>query len=323
MPARRPPSPAKVRLARTVFGLGWLAAAAVLLTGPAYRRGYIDVGGIQTVFGLGASVALAAIIGGLALALLLPAHDRSSTILATGLGWLFRLAAICVFGATLAFLASRAVPSLGALTDSTRLLGLAGMSALLAVVLGILWAVAQPAGTARPGLLSTLMGVAMGVAAAYMPISWRIAADTVPRINDISTDTAQPPAFVALLAQRGSASNGAGYPGEATAVAQRAGYPDLRSLILREPPADVFARVERVARALDWDVVASDPTQSRLEAVATTAWFGFKDDIVVRLTAVTGGTKVDIRSKSRVGISDLGANAARIRQFLARLQQPG
>ncbi len=323
MPTRRPPSPAKVRLARTVFGLGWLAAAAVLLTGPAYRRGYIDVAGIQTVFGLGASAALAAVIGGLALSLLLPAHDRSSTMLSTGLGWLFRLAVICVFGATLAFLASRAVPSLGVLADSTRLLGLAGTGALLAVVLGILWAVAQPAGTARPGLLSTLMGVAMGVAAAYVPISWRVAADTLPRINDISTDTTQPPPFVALRAQRGGAGNGAGYPGETAAAAQRTGYPDIRPLILKEPPADVFARADRVARALNWDIVASDVAQGRLEGVATTTWFGFKDDIVVRITAVTGGTRVDIRSRSRVGISDLGANAARIREFLARLQQPG
>ena len=321
MPARRPPSPAKVRLARTVFGLGWLAAAAVLLTGPAYRRGYIDVAGIQTVFGLGASAALAAVIGGLALALLLPARDRRSTILATGVGWLFRAVVVCVFGATLAFLASRAVPSLGVLGDSTRLLGLAGGGALAAVVLGVLWAAAQPAGTARPGLLSTLMGVAMGVAAAYMPISWRIAADTLPRINDISTDTTQPPSFVALSAQRGGAGNGGGHPGEATAAAQRAGYPDIRPLILKEPLPDVFARVERVARAMDWDIAAGDAAQGRLEAVATTAWFGFKDDIVVRLIAVAGGTRVDIRSRSRVGISDLGSNAARIRQFLTRLQQ--
>jgi uncharacterized protein (DUF1499 family) len=305
-----------------IFGLGWVGAMTVLLTGPAYRRGYIDVAGIQTAFGLGTSAALAAIIGGLALSLLLPAREHRSTLLATGAAWLFRLVVLCVFGVTLAFLASRAVPSLGARTESTKLLDLAGLGAVLAVVLGILWAVTQPAGTTRPGLLSALMGVSMGVAAAYAPITWRIAADSVPRINDISTDTAHPPAFVALPSPRGSAGNGSDYPGPAVAAAQRAGYPDIRPLMLKEPPADAFARVERVARGLGWEIVASEPAQGRLEAVATTAWFGFKDDIVVRLTEVAGGTKVDIRSRSRVGISDLGTNAARIRLFLTRLQRP-
>lgn len=322
MPTRRPPSVAKVRLARTVFGLGFLATLTVLLTGPAYRRGYIDVGGIQTAFGLATSVALAAIIGGLALSLLLPAREYRRTIIATGFAWLFRLAVLCVFGVTLVFLASRAVPSLGARTDSMRLLSVAGLAALVAVVLGILWAAAQPAGTARPGLLSTLLGVTMGIAAAYVPITWRIAADTLPRINDISTDTVHPPPFVALRSSSSDQGNGADYAGEAVAAAQRAGYPDIRSLTLKEAPAEAFARIDRVARAQGWDIVASEPTQGRLEAVAMTAWFGFKDDIVVRLTGVSGGTRIDIRSRSRVGISDLGTNATRIRQLLARLQQP-
>ena len=305
-----------------VFGLGLLAALIVLLTGPAYRRGYIDVGGIQTAFGFGTSAALAAIIGGLALSLLLPAREYQHTIIATGFAWLFRLAVLCVFGVTLVFLASRAVPSLGARTDSMRMLTIAGLAALVAVVLGILWAAVQPAGTARPGLLSTLMGVAMGIAAAYVPISWRITADTLPRINDISTDTLHPPPYVALRSSRSDQGNGADYAGEAVAAAQRAGYPDLRSLTVKEPAAEAFARVEHTAQALSWHIVASEPGQGRLEAVATTAWFGFQDDIVVRLTGVSGGTKVDIRSRSRVGISDLGTNAARVRQFLARLQQP-
>ena len=320
MPSRRPPSPAKVRLARLVFGLGWLAALTIALTGPAYRRGFIDVAGIQTAFGLGTSAALAAIIGGLALSLLLPAREYRRTIIATGIGWLYRAAVLCVFGVTVIFLASRAVPSLGARTDSMKLLGIAGLGALIAVALGILWAAAQPAGTARPGLLSTLVGVTLGIAAAYVPLNWRIAADTLPRINDITTDTLHPPAFMALRTSSDS-GNGGDYAGEPVAAAQRAGYPDIRSLTLKEPAAEAFARIERTARALGWEIVGEDTAQGRLEAVATTRWFGFKDDIVVRLTPVSGGTKIDIRSRSRVGVSDLGTNAARIRQFLARLQQ--
>ncbi|MCW5746158.1 MAG: DUF1499 domain-containing protein [Alphaproteobacteria bacterium] len=293
---------------------------AVVLTGPAYRYGFIDVIGIQTAFGLAASAALAAIIGGLALSLLLPARDQRDTLFATFLSWLYRLAVLGVFGVTLAFLASRVVPGLGARTDPERLLSIAGVGVMVAVLIGFIWAAAQPAGMARPGLLSTLLGVTMGVTAAYVPISWRIAADTLPRINDVSTDTTHPPDFTALRVQPGG-GNGGSYPGEATAAAQHAGYPDIRPLHLKEAPAEVFARIERVARELGWQIAASEPAQGRLEAVATSIWFGFQDDVVVRLTTVGDGCRVDIRSKSRAGISDLGANAARIRLFFARLQK--
>jgi uncharacterized protein (DUF1499 family) len=318
MPVPRPPSRAKVRLARVVFGLGWLAALAVLLTGPAYRFGYLDVAGIRTAFAFGASAALAAIIGGLALALLLPPRDRRSTLLATGLAWLFRGVVMAVFAVVLAFLASRVVPGLDTRADPQELLGLAGLGTIAAVVIGFLWAAAQPAGTSRPGLLATLMGIAMGVAAAWVPISWRIAADTLPRLNDITTDMAKPPGFVALPEPR--ATNGGDYPAT-FAAEQRAGYPDIRPLILKEPLPAAFARAEETARALGWQIVAADVEQGRIEAVDTTPWFAFKDDIVVRLTPVAGGTRIDMRSKSRVGISDLGANAARIRSFFARLQK--
>jgi uncharacterized protein (DUF1499 family) len=212
----------------------------------------------------------------------------------------------------LAFLASRVVPGLGAHADPRALLGLAGLGAITAVVIGFLWAAVQPAGNARPGLLSTLMGVAMGVAAAWVPISWRIAADTLPRLNDVTTDTAKPPAF--------AGSNGGEYHAE-FAAEQRTGYPDIRPLIVKEPLPAAFARVEEAAKDLGWQIVAADIERGRLEAIDTTPWFAFKDDIVVRLTPVAGGTRIDMRSRSRVGRSDLGANAARIRAFFARLQK--
>jgi uncharacterized protein (DUF1499 family) len=74
------------------------------------------------------------------------------------------------------------------------------------------------------------------------------------------------------------------------------------------------------ARALDWEIVASDAPAGRIEATATTMWFGFKDDIVVRVRPEAGGgSRVDVRSVSRVGQSDVGANAKRIREFIRRL----
>ena len=82
-------------------------------------------------------------------------------------------------------------------------------------------------------------------------------------------------------------------------------------------PAAAFPRVEAAVKELGWDVVASVPAEGRIEATDTTRFMGFKDDVVIRLRAEGGGTRIDIRSKSRVGMGDVGANAARVRTFLA------
>ena len=71
---------------------------------------------------------------------------------------------------------------------------------------------------------------------------------------------------------------------------------------------------------MGWEIVASDPAQGRIEATATTFWFGFKDDIVVRLAAEGTGSRVDVRSLSRIGSSDVGANAQRIRAYLEKVK---
>jgi len=100
---------------------------------------------------------------------------------------------------------------------------------------------------------------------------------------------------------------------------QHEGYPDLETLVVGLPPAQVVEQARDVATAMGWEIVAADGPAGRLEASDTTFWFGFTDDIVVRARAVTGGTEVDVRSVSRVGVGDLGANARRIRTFLERL----
>jgi uncharacterized protein (DUF1499 family) len=74
------------------------------------------------------------------------------------------------------------------------------------------------------------------------------------------------------------------------------------------------------ARSLGWEVVASDAATGRIEATATSRWFGFKDDVVVRIRPEGAGSRVDVRSMSRVGVGDLGANAERVREFLAKLR---
>lgn len=140
----------------------------------------------------------------------------------------------------------------------------------------------------------------------------------VPMIHDITTDVDDPPPFVELVAIRRAADapNPPEYAGPVVAKAQQDAYPDLAPLELDVPPPQVFPRALAAARELGWEIVAERPAEGRIEATATSAWFGFKDDIVVRLVASGTGTRLDVRSKSRVGRSDLGANAARIRAFL-------
>lgn len=142
----------------------------------------------------------------------------------------------------------------------------------------------------------------------------------LPRIHDISTDTANPPKFVAVLPLRLGARNPVDYA-PATALQQKSGYPDIAPLTLSVPPAEAFARAERAANALGWTIVATAAVEGRLEATDTTPLFGFKDDIVVRVTPATdGGSIVDVRSLSRVGGSDFGTNAKRVRAFLRRME---
>lgn len=164
-----------------------------------------------------------------------------------------------------------------------------------------------------------VVSLALGLCVAAVPAYWISAARKVPSIHDISTDLDDPPAFVAVLPARGSDSNPVEHGGAAVADAQRAAYPDIQPLVLGLPPADAFALALRGARAMGWEIVAQDPAAGRIEATATTLWFGFRDDVVVRVTPADGGSRVDVRSLSRVGVGDVGANAKRIRAYLGRI----
>ena len=159
----------------------------------------------------------------------------------------------------------------------------------------------------------------LSAAAIVPPMMLVSKAKSVPRIHDISTDLADPPAFVALAEARKAAPNGLAHRGAALAEEQRKGYPDIKPLVVATPPAETVQKAIDAARSLGWHVAASDAAAGRLEATDTTLFFGFKDDIVVRVRPEGTGSRVDVRSMSRVGLSDLGANAARIRKFLAKL----
>ena len=170
-----------------------------------------------------------------------------------------------------------------------------------------------------------VLAAALVVSAAVFYFPWQFGqnAKSVPPIHDITTDTDNPPQFVAVVALRAGAPNGPAYDGPQAAAAQKKGYPDLAPLVLRVPVQIAFNRALDAAQAMGWDVVASDAATGRIEATATTLWFGFKDDVVIRVTPEGGegaASRIDVRSKSRVGRSDVGANAARIRAYLASLR---
>jgi uncharacterized protein (DUF1499 family) len=147
-----------------------------------------------------------------------------------------------------------------------------------------------------------------------------VQAKRVPPIHDITTGTAHPPTFVALAPARAAAPNGLAYEGAAVAAAQQQAYPDIVPYDAPLPPATLFAQAAMVARDAGWAIVAVKPQEGRIEATATNLLFGFTDDIVIRITPHEGGSQLDIRSMSRVGRSDVGVNARRIRRFLTRLK---
>jgi uncharacterized protein (DUF1499 family) len=165
-------------------------------------------------------------------------------------------------------------------------------------------ALATPRLRARP----LWVALVLGLAAAAVPLDHVRRVKTLPYINDITTDTENPPQFAPAKPYE-----------KHFAELQRIGYPRLAPLELALPPAQAFAHALAVAREMDWQIVAADEKGGRLEATATTRWFGFKDDVVVRVAPRGAGSRIDVRSKSRVGRSDLGANAKRIQEFLTQV----
>lgn len=180
-------------------------------------------------------------------------------------------------------------------------------------------------------LALALAGLLLGAAAVGFVMNFRSQAQSVPPIHDISTDTENPPLFVAAIPLReaAGASNPPEYvggepepgnPERTIAEAQHAAYPDLQSVFLDVDPGVVSAAVLATIDEMGWDLIEANTIEGRFEATDTTFWYGFKDDIVIRIEPQRdGAVRLDVRSKSRVGVSDVGANAARIRAFLDAL----
>ena len=199
----------------------------------------------------------------------------------------------------------------------------AALGGLLAAV-ALIWGWRAGAGTGLLGAAALVLAVGY---CGYL-WSWLAVAAQVPPIHDVTTDTADPPGFRALtlradnwesIPDLGDARLAALPPRERWRAVVRRRYGDLKPLHLDRPPAEVVARAEALARERGWTVARVDPAAGALEATDTVSLFRFKDDVAVRVRPEGGGSRVDVRSVSRVGTSDLGVNAARVRAFLSDL----
>lgn len=206
-------------------------------------------------------------------------------------------------------------------------LGLGVLALVLLVVFRIVFGRANAPGLG--GWVAAIAAIAVGAGGLYYANSVRTTAGVLPPIHDITTDTQNPPQFTpSLIERRGPDSNSVDYASKVDPRSERPlpevqaeAYPDIQPIVLDAAPELAYRAALGAAREMGWTVGTASEREMMFEATATTFWFGFKDDIVVRITALDeGGARVDARSVSRVGVSDLGANAARLRAFEARLR---
>jgi uncharacterized protein (DUF1499 family) len=165
------------------------------------------------------------------------------------------------------------------------------------------------------------IGMALGAVIVVLMLAQVGRARSVPPIHDISTDVADPPQFEKVVALRGSTSNPLEYDAAKLGPATQGAFPRVKSINTTRSATESFDRALAVLGGMHLEIVNADRDARRIEAVATSFWFGFKDDVVVRIRDAGAGAVVDLRSVSRVGVSDLGVNAKRIEEFIDRFQE--
>lgn len=240
-------------------------------------------------------------------------------------GWKARLArwsvglagtAVVVAGGGLTLARYDVIPKL---TGFMAFLG-SGLVAALALILGLV-ALLFGRGQALPSRGKLLAGLAASLALVGFLASRPASSGDVPAIHDITTDLANPPQFETLKLREDNLA------GVGTAESWRklhaASYGDVRPIEIPRPVAAVTADASRLAQEQGWELAKSDPARGHIEATASVSFIRFHDDVVLRITPTADGkgSKVDMRSVSRIGISDFGVNAKRIRAFLKRLAE--
>ena len=247
--------------------------------------------------------------------------DHSTAIVAPLARWSCRIALFSASLLLISLVLHRATSFSTVVAMNLFLVGYAG--AALAILIGAV-AFAQIWRTGFGGAASVAVGVLMPLLMFAGPVGYAVAYHNLPRINDVTTDLASPPKFVALARRTGGANSSA-YPGQNFSDQQAKAYPDLRTLVVERSAEEAFELVEEAARKLRWRVVAAEPPTGRpvkagiLEASDQTMLVGFTDDIVIRVEGSANRARIDARSASRYGSFDFGQNASRLRKFLAEV----
>ena len=228
----------------------------------------------------------------------------------------FALAVVCAFAAVMSGIGYQM--ELWHWRTGIQLIKWSFFAAIAAVALSVIGlAVSRKS---RPVVVMGVLGIIIGGITVYIPLSWKQTLDAHPYIHDITTDMDNPPQFVAVVSVRGPDDHPVTYDGPEVAAQQKEAYPDLQPLTLQASPDEVFMATKNVVGNMKMELVSANEADLHVEATDTSLLFGFKDDMVVRIVETADGTRVDARSKSRVGRSDLGQNAKRIRTFLAELK---
>ncbi|WP_104203859.1 DUF1499 domain-containing protein [Billgrantia saliphila] len=239
----------------------------------------------------------------------------------SGIAWLSAL--LLVLAALLLVAAGPAyrydLLPLGTAFDMLRYGALLGLGAIAVALLALLVALLC---RRKRVVWTSILTIAATVALLSVPWTYWQRAQSTPPIHDITTDLENPPEFVALAAAREAAPNAVDYPGESFARRQRKAYPDIQPRHFPLPLATVRAAAEAAVLDMGWEIADINiDAVDTIEATATTTWFGFTDDVVIRLTQESDGIRVDVRSASRLGRGDAGANAQRIRDYFEALER--
>ncbi len=200
------------------------------------------------------------------------------------------------------------------------------IAAVLALITLLMTLIIKP----RSGIIIAIIALLIPVSGMVYGNQIKTKAGGLPFIHDVSTDTVNPPEFSeVVLAARGSESNPSHYIGKTiprgeqlVSAAQREGYPDLSTVTIASGVDEVYQLALKAVESMGWEIHTKDQDAGIIEATDTTFWYGFKDDVIVRLTAIDeANTALDVRSLSRVGGSDIGKNADRIEQLIQAVIQ--
>lgn len=222
--------------------------------------------------------------------------------------------ALCLIAATAYAIVGSRNGILGYRTAFTVLRWIAQAGAVAFVISAVVLLVSMRSREAGAKLYAGVATVLLAVLVATMVLN-EAAPPPGPLLNDVTTDLDDPPRFVAVVPLRPAGSNPIEYGGAEVAANQRQVHPEVQPIESALAPDAAFARALEAAEAMGWDIVEANDARGTIEAIDTTPFFRFKDDVIVRVRATPNGSRVDLRSRSRVGLSDLGKNAARIMAF--------